>query len=35
VLWINGGPGSSSMFGLFTENGPLRVKRNGAGADDF
>jgi carboxypeptidase C (cathepsin A) len=28
VLWINGGPGSSSTFGLFVENGPLRVVRN-------
>lgn len=35
VLWINGGPGSSSMFGLFLENGPLRVSRKGTGADDF
>ena len=25
VVWINGGPGSSSMFGLFLENGPLRI----------
>ena len=25
VLWMNGGPGSTSMFGLFLENGPLRV----------
>jgi carboxypeptidase C (cathepsin A) len=23
------------MFGLFAENGPLRVKRNGTGPDDF
>ena len=29
VLWMNGGPGSSSMFGLFLENGPLRVVQNG------
>ena len=35
VLWINGGPGASSMFGLFLENGPLRVKKNGTGADDY
>lgn len=35
VLWLNGGPGSSSMFGLFTENGPIRVYRNGTGTSDF
>lgn len=35
VLWLNGGPGSSSMFGLFVENGPLRVARNGTGTGDF
>lgn len=35
VLWINGGPGSSSMFGLFLENGPLRVYRTGSTADDY
>ena len=23
------------MFGLFVENGPLRVKRTGLGGDDF
>lgn len=35
TVWINGGPGSTSMFGLFNENGPLRVTRTGAGPDDF
>jgi len=35
VVWINGGPGSSSMFGLFLENGPIRLSKNGTGEDDF
>ena len=35
VVWINGGPGATSMFGLFLENGPLRVTRNGTGSNDF
>jgi len=35
VIWLNGGPGSTSMFGLFAENGPLRVIRNGTGPNDF
>uniref|UniRef100_A0A6P7GA47 Carboxypeptidase n=1 Tax=Diabrotica virgifera virgifera TaxID=50390 RepID=A0A6P7GA47_DIAVI len=26
VLWLQGGPGSTSMFGLFQENGPLTLK---------
>lgn len=34
VLWINGGPGSSSMFGLFLENGPLRVTQPNGGKDN-
>lgn len=25
VLWLQGGPGASSMYGLFTENGPFSV----------
>lgn len=29
VLWLQGGPGGSSLFGLFTENGPLIAKRGG------
>lgn len=35
VIWLNGGPGATSMFALFAENGPLRVVRNGTGVDDF
>ncbi|KAL3269548.1 hypothetical protein HHI36_008613 [Cryptolaemus montrouzieri] len=26
VLWLQGGPGSTSLFGLFSENGPFKMK---------
>lgn len=28
VLWLQGGPGATSLFGLFTENGPFSVTKN-------
>ncbi|XP_026313438.1 venom serine carboxypeptidase [Hyposmocoma kahamanoa] len=28
VVWLQGGPGATSLYGLFTENGPIRI-RNG------
>ena len=30
ALWLNGGPGCSSMEGLFTENGPFKLVQNGS-----
>ncbi|ESO82494.1 hypothetical protein LOTGIDRAFT_134533 [Lottia gigantea] len=29
LLWLQGGPGSSSLFGLFVENGPYTVLEDG------
>ncbi|XP_070505245.1 venom serine carboxypeptidase-like [Chironomus tepperi] len=29
LLWLQGGPGASSLFGLFTENGPFEVTKKG------
>lgn len=29
LLWLNGGPGSSSMFGLFVQNGPYYITKDG------
>ncbi|XP_017771434.1 PREDICTED: venom serine carboxypeptidase [Nicrophorus vespilloides] len=29
VLWLQGGPGATSLIGLFTENGPFKATKNG------
>lgn len=28
ILWLQGGPGSPSMYGLFNENGPLKLEKD-------
>merc|ERR1719265_2650597 len=29
ILWLQGGPGGSSLYGLFTEMGPFEVRKPG------
>lgn len=28
ILWLQGGPGASSQFGAFTENGPIKITKD-------
>ncbi len=30
LLWLQGGPGATSIFGLFNENGPIQVNADGS-----
>lgn len=33
LLWLQGGPGATSLFGLFAENGPVQVNDDGSLAE--
>jgi vitellogenic carboxypeptidase-like protein len=35
AVWLNGGPGASSIFANFLMNGPMRIEQTGSGEDDY